>query len=250
MARQRHLSNAPIVEAVVDLRCQLTTGFDVSRLSVPPKEIASAYPTKEIRKGFGGGIEIDRKLQIKSQVIDRGIVGYDYKSDDKMRVLQFRNDGFTFSKLKPYETWDKLRDEARKAWHAYVKLANPETVMRLALRYINHLKIPFSGEKFDFGDYLTAAPQVPRELPQGISSFLYRLVLPAPSIGAIAIINQAVESVISPKEVPIIVDIDAFVQCEFEASDEKIWETFERLHIFKNDIFFSYITEKTAEIYS
>jgi len=75
------------------------------------------------------------------------------------------------------------------------------------------------------------------------------VVLPDPTAGAVAIINQALESVVDPKVVPIILDIDAFIQGNIEPDGDDIWSAFEKLHVFKNDVFFSYITEKTAELY-
>lgn len=250
MAKKRHLASAPITEAVVDIRASLPQRFEVSELSQLPAEVSGSFLNAETMKGFIGSFEYEKEhQQLRSQAIDKGIIGYIYKSHDSTKVLQLRNDGFTLSKLKPYEDWSKLRDEARHLWKIYVGLAHPESVSRIALRYINHMNIPISGEKFDFDEYLTCAPQVPQELPQAISSFFYRVVLPDPSAGAMAIINQAVESVVDPKVAPIILDVDAFIEGNMEPDGDNIWNAFEKLHVLKNDIFFSYITEKTAELY-
>ena len=250
MAKQRHLTQAPIAEAVVDIRASLPQSFDITELSHLPDGVSGNFLASESMKGFFGSIEFGKELEKpRTQAIDRGIVGYSYKSVDSTKVLQLRNDGFTLNKLKPYDDWSKLRDEARQLWNIYLGLARPESISRIALRYINHLNIPNSVENFDFGEYLTSAPQVPNELPQAILSFFYRVVLPDPSVGAIAIINQAVESIADPKVVPIILDVDAFIEGNFEPDSDKIWDAFEKLHVFKNNIFFSYITEKTAELY-
>ena len=79
-------------------------------------------------------------------------------------------DGFTFSRLKPYETWENLRDEAYRLWQKYREITSPE-IIRVALRYINKLEFPLPIK--NFSDYLTAAPIVPAELPQGVSSFSF-----------------------------------------------------------------------------
>ena len=251
MARQRHLTKAPITEAVVDMRAALPNGFDVTALGKLPPEISERFTQSEALKTFSGSFEYDGKLQrVKSEAVDRGIIGHVFKTADATKVLQFRKDGFTFSKLKPYEDWAKLRDEAVDLWRVYVKLAKPESVSRVGLRYINHLNMPFSGDKFDFDDYLTAPPRIPEGLPQGIVSFFYRVVMPEPSIGATAVIHQALESIVNPKIVPVILDIDVFMQRDIEPDSDKIWEAFEQLHMLKNNVFFSYITEKTAELFA
>lgn len=250
MAKQRHLTRAPVAEAVVDIRTALPKDFDTTSLSQLPSEIAARFAQSEALKTYSGSFEYDSKLQCaKAEAIDGGVVGHIFKTADATKVLQFRNDGFTFSKLKPYEDWARLRDEALDLWRVYVRNAKPESVSRVALRYINHLSIPFAGDRLDFDEYLTASPKVPGDLPQGIVSFFYRVVLPEPSIGGAAVIHQALESIVDPKIVTVILDIDVFIQRDFEPDSDKIWQALEQLHLFKNDIFFAYITEKTAELF-
>jgi uncharacterized protein (TIGR04255 family) len=100
----------------------------------------------------------------------------------------------------------------------------------------------------DFSDFLTAPPQVPEELPQGVSSFITRVVIHEPTIGANAIITQALEQ-IATDVVPIILDIDVF-KLQSEGIEEKeAWDTIEKLRNFKNQIFFKSITNKLKEMY-
>lgn len=254
MAKQRHLTSAPIAEAVVDIRTALPKDFDVTSLSQLPSEIAERFPQSEPITAYSGKFEYDIKLKLaKAEAIDGGVVGHLFKTTDATKALQFRNDGFTFSKLKPYQDWARLRDEALDLWRIYVRNAKPESVSRVALRYINHLSIPFAGDRLDLDEYLTSSPKVPAgddtPMPQGIASFFYRVVLPDPSIGAIAIIHQALESVTDSRTVPVILDIDAYIQGDLDPTSDKIWEAFEQLHDFKNRLFFAYITEKTAELF-
>ena len=249
MAKQRHLTQAPVTEAVVDVRTALAQNFDVASLEKLPREIADKYCHSEALRTFSGSFGFDNELQtVKSETQDQGIVGYAFKTDDASRVVQLRKDGFTFSKLKPYETWEKLRDEAAYLWKIYAGIAKPEAVSRVALRFINHLNIPVLGENLDFDEYLTCAPRVPQELPQGIANFFCRVIIPNPSTGAVAVVHQAFES-IDTKFVSVILDIDVYMQKDFDVEGGAFWDTLEQLRNFKNDIFFSYIHEKTAELF-
>ena len=81
---------------------------------------AKASPVPEVSQSSAGGPD-----------------GYLFTSVDGRQVVQARLDGFTFSRLKPYDKWESLRDEARELWQHYVQIASPETVTRVALRYIN-----------------------------------------------------------------------------------------------------------------
>jgi uncharacterized protein (TIGR04255 family) len=100
----------------------------------------------------------------------------------------------------------------------------------------------------DFDEYLAAAPRVPEGLPQGVSSFLTRVVIHEPSVEANSIITQALESVVG-EVVPIILDIDVFKLRPEGIEEESIWSTLENLRIIKNRIFFASITKKLKEMF-
>jgi uncharacterized protein (TIGR04255 family) len=100
----------------------------------------------------------------------------------------------------------------------------------------------------DFDEYLVCPPRVPDELPQGVSSFLTRVIIHEPSIEANAVITQALESVVGDV-VPIILDIDVFKLRTEGMEENDIWSTLENLRIFKNRIFLASITEKLKEMF-
>ena len=155
-------------------------------------------------------------------------------------------DGFTFSRLHPYIKWEELRNEAHRLWLLYKDITCPDSITRVALRYINNLNIPLPIRDFDA--YLTAPPIVPEGLPQGVSSFLTRVVIHEPSIGANAIITQALEQVVG-EVAPVILDIDVFKLRPEGIEEKDAWDTLEKLRHFKNKIFFKSITNKLKEMF-
>ena len=160
--------------------------------------------------------------------------------------MQARLDGFTFSRLHPYVKWEELRDEAYRLWQLYKDMTSPESITRVAVRYINNLNIPMPIKDFD--DYLTAPPTVPEGLPQGVSSFLTRTVIHEPSFGANAIITQALEQV-DTDVAPVILDIDVFKLESKGIVEKDAWKIMEKLRHFKNKVFFSSITDDLKERY-
>jgi uncharacterized protein (TIGR04255 family) len=247
MAEHSALRNAPITEALIDIRIGIKEGFDVNRFLSLHEAIANQYPGKKTRHKWEGRFELKRGEALVSAGTE-AVDGYIFTSTDEKQLFQARIDGFTFNRLRPYEKWDSFRDEAFRLWRLYRDLTSPE-IIRVALRYINKFDIPlFPHPLRDFNEYLTAAPIVPEDLPQGVSSFLTRVVIHDPSIDAAAIITQALEQVIDPKFLPIILDIDAFRQKEV-LSEEEAWLTLEKLRHLKNRIFFASITEKAKELF-
>ena len=240
------LPNAPITEALVDIRCKLPKGFNVDHFKSIGIKIAGEYSREKTMKFHEAKIDVKNHEQSVT-TYDR-INGYRYESSNGTKIVQLRNDGFTFNRLKPYKNWDELRDEALKMWSHYKELAEPVFISRIALRYINNLNIPMPIN--DFRDYLTCPPEVPEGLPQGISSFFYRVVVPATDPRITAIITQALESKVDFKDrLPIILDIDVIKFTPDGFSEEDILAILEELRNFKNQIFFSSITKKLLETY-
>ena len=243
MVAPRHLDKAPITEALVDIRVKLRSDIDLSTLESIYALFAKEYPEKRERVWFESKFDIKTKESETTSVID----GYLCTSSDKKQVVQVRLDGFSFSRLKQYETWEDLRKEAHRLWQLYIRLASPELITRVALRYINRLEIPLPIR--DFGDYLTAPPTIPQNLPQGLTSFLTRNVIREPSLDFVAIISQSLEPVGASSVVPVILDIDVFKEVQYNVGAKEIWETIDQLREFKNKLFFESITGKIVELY-
>ncbi len=237
--------NAPITEALIDIRVKLPSEFDVKKIDSIYESIKELYPEKQEQRI--SEVEITPKEdQVKA--LSHKINGYRYISSDKKQIVQTRLDGFTFSRLHPYIKWEELRSETYRLWLLYKDITFPESIVRVALRYINNLNIPLPIK--DFSDCLTSPPIVPEGLPQGVNSFLTRIVIYEPSIDANAIITQALEPM--PLEVmraPIILDIDVFKFKQEGIEEKDAWETIEKLRHFKNSIFFKSITNNLKEMY-
>lgn len=241
------LKNAPITEAIIDIRIKLKEDFEVERFLSLYDAISDQYPEKKTRHKWEGKFEFKKgegPVSSGTEAID----GYIFTSADAKQMFQARSDGFTFNRLRPYEKWEIFRDEAFRLWKLYRELVSPE-IFRVAVRFINKFDIPlFPQPMLDFNEYLTAAPIVPDGLPQGVSSFLTRVVIHNADVDETAIITQAFEQIVDPKFLPIILDIDVFQQKE-NISEEDAWQMLEELRLFKNKIFFASITEKARGLF-
>ena len=89
-------------------------------------------------------------------------------------------------------------------------------------------------------------------MDQGLSDFLMRLVLPDPKSQAIAIINEGIDKTkLSPNLFPLILDIDVFKNLESVPTKSiDIWEEFEYLRKYKNDIFIKSLTDKAKKLFN
>lgn len=191
--------------------------------------------------------EIQLKPPAMQQAVKVSPQGFMFKSADGQRIVQVRQDGFTFNWLRPYDRWESLRDEARVHWNRYRDTFRPEEVTRLGLRYINRIELPLPLT--DFRDYVKTAPDIAAGMPQGVSALFMRLEIPDNERRLLAIVTETLQpSVDDDTRIPIIFDIDVVRPGKFEPS-EPLWETLEQMHEYKNEIFFASMTERAKEMF-
>jgi uncharacterized protein (TIGR04255 family) len=246
MATPRHLAHAPITEAIIDCRIKAPVGFKVDSFQSLKAKVGDDYPIVGERRGFEAEVRFEGG-QLSQSAKQRGMVGLIFRSKGGENVTQFRIDGFTFSRLSPYTSWENIFPEAFRLWKMYVDIVAPDFITRIAVRYINRLRIPLPLG--DFSEYLCSPPVVPPGLPRQVATFLTRIVIPELDFSADATITQALERPADPNFVTIILDIDVYRGRQYEVDDEKMRSEFEELRQLKNRIFFSSITEKTAGLF-
>ena len=238
--------NAPITEALIDIRTQLPKTVSLSNLEKLHSGIQEEYPQKRTRMMWEGSVELKGE-GVPIKTVRRAADGYLFTSSDGKQVVQFRLDGFSFSRLRPYSRWEEVYGEAKRLWEIYRTGTKPIIVQRLATRYINSIEIP--SKRFDYDDYFTAAPKIPQGLPQSLSHFFTRLVIPFPDRGATAIVVQTPAERFDPINTVVILDIDAFAEVSLVSNDAKLDEILAILRRVKNEIFFSSITERTKDLF-
>lgn len=238
--------NAPITEALIDIRVQLPQTVSLADLEKLHSVIQKDYPQKRTRTMWEGSFQLKGEGEpIKTD--HSQVDGYLFLSSDARQVVQFRLDGFAFSRLRPYSKWEEVYAEAKRLWEIYRAETKPNLVQRVATRYINAIEIP--SKRFDTKDYLTCPPTIPKELPQTLGHFFTRLVIPFPDNGVTAIVIQTPWEKPDPINSTVILDIDAFVEVSLESKDQKIGEILAILRKVKNDIFFSSLTDKAKDLF-
>lgn len=247
MAEIRHLAKAPIVEALIDLRVKLPSSFEPGKLLDLKGCLNEAFPKIEERQQLEHKFGLLHGKPIPPQTELKGLQGLLFRSEDGLDVVQCRIDGFTYSRLTPYLDWETLRDRARKYWKIYCETVAPESVIRIAVRYINRIQppVPFT----DYSNYFTTSLPVPSGRSRVVHGFLTRVLIEDPERQLSAIVIQNLEPSIDPNPVSIILDIDVFKTQEYGMDDEGIWSILEVLHNVKNELFFDSITEEAVRLF-
>lgn len=241
-AKARHLSRAPITEALIDIRVTLPKeARTLEHLAALDSKFCKLYPEKKTISVVQYKIQPDHPETEEKKSTQ---LGFRYTNADSTQVIQAAVNGFTFSRLRPYEDWERLKAEAERTWTIYSDHVRQETITRVATRYINKLVLP--GPALDFDHYLRYVPKVPKVLPQALGAFLSQIVVTDSQGELNAIITQSFQP--SPAEISVVLDIDVFRERVFTDMSEA-WSVIERLRAFKNQIFFDCVTEKTARLF-
>lgn len=245
--------NAPITEALIDLRVTLAPEFSVNDLEEIGVVIADHYPSQERMYLHTGEIAIGQAEDPMQVETTHQHGGFRFTSQNKQQILQARVDGFTFSILAPYDRWESFRDEARRLWDLYRSAAKVESVTRVAVRYINRIDIPTEGVvQLDY--YLRTHPEVSDDMPHGtITNFFMQVQTWQEDLDCMVIVNEApTPSLDQETTTSIRLDLDLFRERFGEPwradEDGAVWEYLEQLHNRKNEVFEASITEETRRL--
>lgn len=244
---QRHYSKAPIVEAIVDIQVKMAQGFSHESFNAVHSKLSGRFPTKSpiqmFQMGMESDVQVEGGLQFSSSKTDLGLR---LTSKDNSRVLQVRTNGFTYSHLPPYTSWEVLRSEAYDVWRIFVDVCKPQTVLRCALRFINRIDIP--KPSIELHEYFYLYPEIPKGIPQDVSGMFMQLQMPQKDLEGIAVVNQAVAEPTNPGTVSVLLDFDLFQVREYAPEDEAIWHYLDKLRDRKNELFEACITDDTRRL--
>ncbi|HVY82088.1 MAG TPA: TIGR04255 family protein [Steroidobacteraceae bacterium] len=245
MATIQHLSRAPITEAIVEVQVRFGDDRAPETFERLAEALARDYPQKELRRR----LQVQFDLAANKVDPSEGTLGYLFRSRDGAQVVQSTREGFSFSRLTPYENWNAMFGEAWRLWLVYREMFAPISVRRLSVRYINRLNLP--GPELDFDDYLTSAPRLPEGMGYGVSSFTTAVVMPDAKTRTSTILRQVFDGPgAEPTIVPVILDIDVVREVSLDPSDDAAIRTaFSELRALKNQAFFGSLTQKCVELF-
>lgn len=148
------LANPPIVEAVLDLDCDLPPSLDFAALQDAVKDSYSdQYPT--FRPLFFQEAKIESKSDAPAEMsVRRGIQAFQCFDKTEKQLVQVRPQGYSFNRLAPYTRMDDYLPEIERTWHLFLKLVSPVQLRVVRLRYINRILLPLTKGQVELEQYL------------------------------------------------------------------------------------------------
>jgi len=135
-----HLSNAPIVEAVLHWRAAAGRTLDQARIQDELGRRFANYDCRE-QQHVGAAIQTSQDgVEFRQQTRWDGFRLTGRGLADRF-VVQFKPNGIVFSRLAKYPCWKSFQDEGLRFWEAYLELAGPPVIERLGVRFINQIQL-------------------------------------------------------------------------------------------------------------
>ena len=231
--------NPPIVEAVIGVSiAPLPEGALVTLKSVATGFSAAGY--KEPLPIKLTNFQMMAMVQGESQASVRDSPhGWQIDSADGLYRGKFQRDGFLFSQLGRYVSWELFRGEAHRLWTQYASAIGDHRVTEFGVRYINKVFVP---EDAHLNEYLTCYPILPPGLPPSILESFMRLVMPIENPDGKVTHQHILVGPEKPGFATVILDNDFRFQAS-GLSDDQLWTQIDAVRRVKDEFFRKLVTD-------
>ena len=251
MAALRPLSRPPIREAIVEVKCE---PVELRRVDELRDLLAHAFPTAKPFRLASLVLQLpEERRGAEPDAAGGRATGWRCESADGTEVALIRQDGLSRGRLADYPGWDVFTDRFLAIWSTFVGTARPVEVRRVAVRYVNDLRLPI-GDQFHFERFLTSAPRPPAGLAPEIADFLTQMTLPGGAEGLRVAVTQATDAASrTATELPVTLDIDASWDRPMPVDERlpaRLSDALGTLRDLKNRVFFGLVTEELVSAYA
>jgi uncharacterized protein (TIGR04255 family) len=241
----RNYVNPPIIEAVCEFRLTPDSKWDLSIPGLIYEKVRKDFPNKEQRHFFQE-LEIVQSPQGLQQRIgmDERIL---FLTNDRKMFLQVGSNLLAVNCLKPYAKWSGFKPRIENAFNMLKDTVDVKGLQRIGLRYINRIEIPTQLVKLE--DYFEFHPFLGKRLPQNMSGFSLRCLLPffgGRDVCTVQLINAVPEKKDSSA---FILDLDYFLNQPQAISVNQTLDWIEKAHQQIEEVFEGCITQHLRETF-
>lgn len=245
------IPSAPIIEAVVDIDCDLAPKLDLQSLrDAAGDALRERYP-KFRQQLIQQHVFKQEGVQPPEMEIQQSHGAMQFLTEDERQLVQFRPNGFSFNRLAPYGSLDDYFLEIEATWRTFLKLAQPVVIRKIGIRMINRILLPMDGGRVELGRYLAMPPRLPETgLPLMFLGFLDQQTAVDSETQNHANIVKTAEPP-HRNNLPIILDIEVFHPFETSPDDWSVIRgRLDSLRSLKNRIFRNTLTPQCLNLFS
>lgn len=230
---------APLIESLIDV--QFENSFAEQELSLAKDALSDVYA--EIIETPHHAVNLD--LETGATDI-RTETRYRLVGADTTEVMLLRHEGIATSQLAPYKDWEHLYSRFARDFQLINGSFGPRKLKRVAVRSLNRIDVPPTGEIVQYEDYIALQPTLPDGLDP-INSFRLQITVSIPELLAVA--NIAVGGLPPALEdkASFLLDIDLYRDVNIPDDARELEALFVEFRRVKNDLYKKCLTEKALK---
>lgn len=196
----------PVIEALCEIQFEQNTPWTLTIPGLLYEQVRGQFPKQ--REALRLNLGFSSTQGTLSQEVGTTPLIQFLRNDEKA-LIQVGPYLLAINHLVPYPTWAEFLPMIEQGFQAYRQVAEPTTIRRIGLRYINRIEIP--GERLQLEDYLEFYPFVGKALPEDFGSFI--VGIQAPYEDARDSLQIQLTTVVSqtPHTIALLLDIDYFL---------------------------------------
>jgi len=245
LVRKRY-KNSPIIEAVCEIQFEEHSPWDGTTPGLVYEKVKSMFPIRRQATRITLGVTATSE-EVGPQLGTIQLTQF-FRKDEKA-LIQVGPNVLSINVLKPYPSWRKFLPLINKGLTAYLDVAEPQSIQRIGLRYINHINI--SSQSIKLEDYFEFRPFVGPNLPQDYGAFGLGIQIPyqdskdmlSLQIGSLPNPNISVD------QATLILSLDYYLLKPKSINLEEISSWVETAHTNIEDVFEACITQKLKDTF-
>lgn len=249
---RRVYEKPPIIEALCEFYFSSNQPWDWTIPGLIYAKVGSEFPTK---RQFNP-LQVELRAETKGTSVQNVVGSVDrmqFLSQDESALIQVGPDFMSVHHLKPYSNWETFKQMISRSLMVYQQVASPQKITRIALRYINRIEIPEKmidpEQRIELGDFLLAAPSVPKDVPQVFSTWVQRVEIPFKHANGLLALQSGSIHEEGQRDVAFLLDL-AFLALQPELVRlDSAMEWVERAHEEIESTFESCITPNTRRLF-
>lgn len=170
-------------------------------------------------------------------------------SNDMTQQLLVHESSLIVAQLAPYPGWDEFFARFVRDWKAWKRYAGFNQVKKIGVRYINRLDVPATGDLVMFPEYVNIYPHAIQGLGPNLS-YSVHVRYKIDELNAHLLLQTTVVKSPLLNHMSLLLDQDIGRLDDVPQSDEDIQQYLINVHVVKNRIFESCITDKARALFN
>lgn len=247
MAKERHLTNPPVIEAILVFQADVSRQWDPLAIRDALPIYFPAFSQVQEQREFENEVTVTADEAPRSKVTVSQTVAFILHTPDGKEAIQIRRDGFAFSTLQHYPGWDQFSKDAILHWNVFKNWLGVESAHMLFARFINRMFFPREG--FRLSEYFNHTPKAKGGDGWGLKFFRehYLWVPPGNHFSVESIFSRGPQSDLLESTLAFDLELAVSPFRPLPESGETVESILPELRKLKNKVFFSKFKEKALK---